>query len=201
MKKINLLILKSFIGPFIATFFVSMFLFLMLFLWKYIDDLIGKGLEWHVVARLLFFSLADLIPNALPLAVLISSLMTYGNLAESYEMVAMKAAGISIYRALMPIFFVMCFLSMVAFYVSNIVMPLANLEAKSLLYDVRQKKPAFDLKVGRFYDGIDNYSIKIGSKAEDNETIKDVLIYERRAGLVSQLNVIKAESGKMKLSD
>ena len=130
-------------------------MFLMLFLWKYIDDLVGKGLEWHVVARLLFFSLADLIPMALPLAVLLSSLMTFGNLSESYEMVALKASGVSIYRALLPAFLIIVFLSVLTFYVSNIVIPKANLEAKSLLWDIRNKKPAFDIKEGIFYNGID----------------------------------------------
>ncbi len=148
MKKINILVIKAFIGPFIATFFISMFLFLMLFLWKWIDDLVGKGLEWHVITRLLFFSMADLIPMALPLAVLISSLMTFGNLSESYEMVALKASGVSIYRALMPAFAIIIILAFITFYVSNIVIPKANLEAKSLLWDVRNKKPAFDLKEG-----------------------------------------------------
>ena len=137
MKKINLLVLKAFVGPFLGTFFISMFLFLMLFLWKYIDDLVGKGLEWHVVARLLFYSLADLIPMALPLAVLLSSLMTFGNLSESYEMVALKASGVSIYRALLPAFLIIVFLSVLTFFVSNIVIPKANLEAKSLLCRLR----------------------------------------------------------------
>ncbi len=200
MKKINLLVLKAFIGPFLGTFFISMFLFLMLFLWKYIDDLVGKGLEWHVVARLLFFSLADLIPMALPLAVLLSSLMTFGNLSESYEMVALKASGVSIYRALMPAFLIIILLSFVTFYVSNIVIPKANLEAKSLLWDIRNKKPAFDIKEGVFYNGIDGYQIKIGSKDKDNETINDVLIYEIKPGY-SELSIVRAESGKMKLSD
>ena len=200
MKKINLLVLKAFAGPFLGTFFISMFLFLMLFLWKYIDDLVGKGLEWHVVARLLFFSLADLVPMALPLAVLLSSLMTFGNLSESYEMVALKASGVSIYRALMPAFLVIVFLSLLTFYVSNIVIPKANLEAKSLLWDIRNKKPAFDIKEGVFYNGIEGYQIKIGSKDKDNETIRDVLIYENKPGY-SELSIVRAESGVMKLSD
>lgn len=200
MKKINLLVIKAFIGPFLGTFFISMFLFLMLFLWKYIDDLVGKGLDWHVVARLIFFSLADLIPMALPLAVLLSSLMTFGNLAESYEIVALKASGISIYRILLPAFIIIIFLAFLTFYVSNIVIPKANLEAKSLLWDIRDKKPAFDIKENVFYDGIDGYQIKIGGKDEDNETIRDVMIYELKPGY-SQLTIINAESGKMKLSD
>ena len=200
MKKVNLLVIKAFIGPFLGTFFISMFLFLMLFLWKYIDDLVGKGLEWHVVARLLFFSLADLIPMALPLAVLLSSLMTFGNLSESYEMVALKASGVSIYRALMPAFVIIIFLAIVTFYVSNIVIPKANLEAKSLLWDIRNKKPAFDIKEGVFYNGIEGYQIRIGKKDADNETIHDVLIYEIKPGY-SELSIVRAESGKMKLSD
>ena len=200
MKKINLLVVKAFIGPFLGTFFISMFLFLMLFLWKYIDDLVGKGLEWHVVARLLFFSLADLIPMALPLAVLLSSLMTFGNLSESYEMVALKASGVSIYRALLPAFLIIVFLSVLTFYVSNIVIPKANLEAKSLLWDIRNKKPAFDIKEGIFYNGIDGYQIKVGSKDVDNEVIRDILIYELKPGY-SELSIIRAQSGKMKLSD
>ncbi len=200
MKKINKLIIKAFIGPFVATFLISMFLFLMLFLWKYIDDLVGKGLEWHVVARLLFFSLADLIPMALPLAVLLSSLMTYGNLSESYELVALKASGVSVYRALLPVFTIIVILAIITFYVSNAVIPKANLEAKSLLWDIRNKKPAFLIKEGIFYNKIENYQIKVGKKEEDNETIRDVLIYEIKPGY-SELNIVKAESGKMKLSD
>lgn len=200
MKKINLLVVKAFIGPFLGTFFISMFLFLMLFLWKYIDDLVGKGLDWHVVARLIFFSLADLIPMALPLAVLLSSLMTFGNLAESYEIVALKASGVSIYRALRPAFVIILFLALLTFYVSNVVIPKANLEAKSLLWDIRNKKPAFDLREGVFYDGIQGYQIKIGEKDKDNETIRDVLIYQMKPGY-SELTIVRAESGKMKLSD
>lgn len=200
MKKINLLVIKAFVGPFLGTFFISMFLFLMLFLWKYIDDLVGKGLEWHVVARLLFFSLADLIPMALPLAVLLSSLMTFGNLSESYEMVALKASGVSIYRALAPAFVIIVFLAFATFYVSNVVIPKANLEAKSLLWDIRNKKPAFDIQEGVFYDGIEGYQIKIGKKDKDNETIRDILIYEAKPGY-SELSIVRAESGQMKLSD
>jgi lipopolysaccharide export system permease protein len=200
MKKVNLLIIKAFIGPFLATFLISMFLFLMLFLWKYIDDLIGKGLEWHVVVRLLFFAMADLIPMALPLSVLLSSLMTFGNLSESYELVALKSSGISIYRALAPVFFVIVALSFITFYVSNTLIPKANLEAKSLLWDIRNKKPAFDIKEGLFYNGIDGYQIKIGKKDRDNETIYDVLIYEIKPGY-SELSIVRAKKGIMKLSE
>jgi lipopolysaccharide export system permease protein len=126
--------------------------------------------------------------------------MTFGNLSESYEMVALKASGVSIYRALLPAFGIILLLAVITFYVSNIVIPKANLEAKSLLWDVRNKKPAFSLKEGVFYDGIEGYKIKIGKKEADNETIKDILIYEVKPGY-SQLIIVRAESGRMKLSD
>jgi lipopolysaccharide export system permease protein len=199
LKKLNLLILKSFIGPFLATFCISMFLFLMHFLWKYIDEMVGKGLETHLVAKLLFFSLPDLIPYALPLAVLLSSLMTYGNLAETSELVAIKASGVSLRKALMPSFGVMIILSILTFYVTNIVIPLANLEFKSMLYDVRSKKPAFNLKEGIFYNEIENFSIKVSKKEPDNQTIRNIIIYEKKPGQ-NQLGIIRAEWGTMKVS-
>lgn len=200
IKKSNLLILKSFIGPFLATFMVSIFLFLMQWIWKYIDDLVGKGLEWHVIARLLIFATANLLSMAVPLAVLISSLMCFGNLTESYEMAALKSAGASLYRILKPAFVAIVLLAISTFYLSNYLVPKANLEFYSLLYDVKQKKPAFNIKPGVFYNEIDNYSIKIAEKGEDNETIKDVIIYEKK-GFDNKLNLIKAEHGKMNLSE
>jgi len=200
LKKLDKLILISFIGPFLATFCISMFLFLMHFLWKYIDEFVGKGLEWHVFARLLFFAMADLIPFALPLAVLLSAIMTYGNLAETSELVAVKAAGVSLFRALRPSFAVMLVLAFITFYVSNIVIPKANLEFKTLLWDVREKKPAFNIKEGIFYSEIQNFSIKIAKKEKDNQTIRNILIYEKKTEN-PQLSVIRAEWGTMKLSD
>ena len=199
IKKSNLLILKSFIGPFLATFLVSIFLFLMQWIWKYIDDLVGKGLEWHVIARLLLFATANLLSMAMPLAVLISSLMCFGNLTENYEMAALKSAGASLYRILKPAFVAIVLLAISTFYLSNYVVPKANLEFYSLLYDVKQKKPAFNIKPGVFYNEIDNYSIKIAEKGEDNETIRDVIIYEKK-GFDNKLNLIKAEHGRMFLS-
>jgi len=116
---------------------------LMQFLWKYIDDLVGKGLEWYVIAELLFYATATLVPLALPLAILVSSIMTLGNLAEHYEIVAAKSAGISLQRLLKPMFFMAIFISMMAFFFSNYMLPYTNLKMGSWLYDVRQQKPAF----------------------------------------------------------
>lgn len=200
MKKLDSLIFRSFLGPFIATFCISMFLFLMQFLWKYIDEFVGKGLEWHVFARLLFFAMADLIPLALPLAVLLSSIMTYGNLAETSELVAIKASGVSLFRALLPSTVVMIVLSIFTFYVSNILIPKANLEFKTLLWDVREKKPAFNIKEGIFYSEIENFSIKISKKEKDNQTIRNVLIYEKKESSPMH-TVTKAKWGVMSLSE
>lgn len=172
----------------------------MQFLWKYIDEFVGKGLEWHVFARLIFFAMADLIPFALPLAVLLSSIMTYGNLAETSELVAIKAAGISLRKALTPSFVVMIFLSLLTFYSSNIIIPKANLEFKTLLWDVREKKPAFNIKEGVFYSEIENFSIKVSKKEQDNQTVRNIIIYEKQQEN-PMLNVIRAEWGVMKLSD
>ncbi|MBU6324788.1 MAG: LptF/LptG family permease [Bacteroidetes bacterium] len=199
MKKLNLLILRAFIGPFLATFAISLFLFLIHFLWKYIDDLVGKGIDTFTLLRLIFYSMADLVPMALPLSVMISSLMTYGNLAESYELVAIRSAGVSLYRVLWPSFLVMLLFAGITFYFTNIVIPRANLEGKSLLYDLRQKKPAFNITEGVFYNQIEGYSLKVGKKEKDDETVRDIMVYEYRQGN-SQLNIVKAEKGIMKLS-
>jgi lipopolysaccharide export system permease protein len=177
-----------------------MFLFLMHFLWKYIDEFVGKGLEWHVFARLLFFAMADLIPYALPLAVLLSSIMTYGNLAETSELTAIKAAGVPLRKVLFPSFIVMLFLAVLTFYTSNVVIPKANLEFKTLLWDVREKKPAFSIKEGIFYSEIENFSIKVSEKEKDNQTVRNIIIYEKKEESPQQ-NVIRAEWGQMRLSD
>ena len=199
LKKLNLLIIRAFTGPFLATFAISLFLFLIHFLWKYIDDLVGKGIDTFTLMRLIFYSMADLVPMALPLSVMISSLMTYGNLAESYELVAIRSAGVSLYRVLWPSFLVMLLFAAITFYFTNIVIPRANLEGKSLLYDLRQKKPAFNITEGVFYNQIEGYSLKVGKKEQDDETVRDIMVYEYRQGN-SQLNIVKAEKGVMKLS-
>src|SRR2546428_8058858 len=143
MKKLHKLIILSYLRPFIATFFIVSFILLMLFLFKYVDELVGKGLEWNTIAELLMYAAASNVPLALPLAILLSSIMTFGNLGEQYELVAIKASGISLARAMMPLVIVMVFMSIAAFYFSNIVMPKSFLKMASLLYDVREKKAAF----------------------------------------------------------
>ncbi|GAB1419685.1 hypothetical protein MASR2M12_24500 [Bacteroidales bacterium] len=157
VKKINLYVLKSYLGPFVLTFFIALFILLMQFLWKYIDDLVGKGLETALIVRLMFYASATFVPLALPLAILLSSLMTFGNLGEHYELVAMKASGISVWKIMRPLVYLSLTISLLAFLFSNNVLPVANLKFQSLLYDIRQQKLAFNIKPGEFYNGIDNF--------------------------------------------
>lgn len=171
----------------------------MQFVWKYIDDLVGKGFDWHIIARLLFYASSTFVPLALPLAVLLSSLMTFGNLGERYEIVALKASGISIKTIIKPMVIFIAILSFIAFLFSNNVMPVANLKMRTLLHDVRQQKPAVSIQPGIFYDEIENYTIKINKKGNDGKTIEDVVIYDHsmQQGNVS---VTVADSGTMQVT-
>src|SRR3954462_14719258 len=148
MRKIDKLVLSSFVGPFILTFLVVVFILLMQHMLKYFDDIIGKDLGWHVVGQLLFYFAIFMTPVALPLAVLLSSLIAFGNLGEHFELTAIKASGISLIRTLQPIFLFVLILTGLAFYANNNLVPKAALEAYSLLYDIKQKKPALDLREG-----------------------------------------------------
>ncbi|MES2808450.1 MAG: LptF/LptG family permease, partial [Bacteroidota bacterium] len=170
MKKIHLLLLKSFIRPFLVTFIIVMFVLLMLFLWKYIDDLIGKGFEWYVIAELMVYASATNVQMALPLSVLLSSIMTYGNLGENYELVAIKSAGISLTRAMYPMFLVVLTLSIGAFFFSDYMLPKANLKYYSLLWDAREQKSANFLPEGVFSSSFPDYTIRVDKKDADGQT-------------------------------
>ena len=191
--------LKSFLGPFVFTFFVALFILLLQFLWKYIDDLVGKGLEGYIIAKLLFYASSTFVPLALPLAILLSSLMTFGNLGEHYELVSIKAAGISLRKAMKPLAILAVLLSIGAFMFSNYVLPVANLKFGSLLYDVRQQKLAFNINEGIFYNGLENVVIQVGRKNKDNKTIYDVKIYDHNKRM-GNTNVTLAKKGVMELS-
>ena len=178
------------------TFFISLFILLMQFLWKYIDDLVGKGLEWHIIGELMFYASASLVSLALPLSVLISSIMTMGSLGEHYELVALRSAGISVGRVMFPLIIFSIAISGLAFYFSNNLLPIANLKMGTLLYDIRHKKPTMDLRPGVFYKGIDNYAIRVGSKGKDEVSLYNVLIYDHTENKGNN-KVIAADSGRM----
>src|SRR5687768_95923 len=149
IKKLDILILKSFIGPFIATFFITLFVLILQFFWLWIDDFVGKGLDGTIIIKLIAYLSATLVPLALPLAVLLSSIMTFGNLGETFELVAIKSAGIGLLRFMRPLLITAIFLSGLAFAFNNNVIPVANLKMRTLHTDIVNKKPAFDLKEGR----------------------------------------------------
>lgn len=196
MKKLNVLIFRSYAGPAVATFFISVFVLLMQFLWRYVDDLVGKGLEWPIIAKLLYYASFTFVPMALPLSILLASLMTFGNLGERYELVAIKAAGISLRKVMMPLIFLSVVLSAGAFFYSNTVFPYANLKFRTTLYDVRQKKLALNIREGMFYSGIEGYVMKIGKKASDGIGIYDVVIFDHTDFMGNNKFTI-ADSGRM----
>lgn len=195
MKKLHAYLVRSFIGPFILTFCITLFVLLMQFLWKYIDDMVGKGLEWGVLLQLVTYWSASLVPLALPLAVLLSSIMTFGNFGEHFELNAVKSSGVSLLRFMMPLIVGVIMLSGAALWFSDKVMPVAQLKAISLLYDIKKKKPTFNLNEGYFNNDIEGFSLKVGSKDEDGKTLYDLLLYDHTAKDGNR-SVIVAERGE-----
>ncbi|RZS97747.1 LptF/LptG family permease [Cecembia calidifontis] len=195
MKKLDKLILGSFIGPFFLTFVVVDFILLTVNMLKYFDEIFGKGLGFMIYMELISYFVISISPMALPLAVLLSSLMTFGNLGEHFELTAIKASGISLLRALRPIGIFVVVLTILAYLSNNYLVPKVNLKTFSLLYDIRMKSPALDIKEGVFYAGIPNYSIKVNQKLDDVR-LKDIIIYDHSEGQ-GNTNVILADSGRM----
>lgn len=200
MKKLYKLVLGTYLGPFIITFLITLFILVMQFLWKYIDEMVGKGLEWGIITELLFYASANLVPMALPLAVLLSSIMTFGSLGEHYELVAFKAAGISLQRIMSPLIVFVFFLSLGAFYFSNSIWPVANLKFASLLYDIRHKKPAIDIQDKVFFKEFDGFAIRVEKNDKKNNLMHDLLIYDHREKNGNS-KVIRAEEGVMQLTE
>jgi lipopolysaccharide export system permease protein len=196
IKKLDQLIIRSFVGPFVVTFFVTLFVLVMQFFWLYMDELIGKGLGIWMIMELLLYISSTLVPMALPLGVLLASIMTFGAMGENFELVAIKSAGISLLRFMRPLFVFMIFVSTGAFFFSNNVIPVANLKALSLLYDLRNSKPTFNIRPGQFNNDIKGFSIRVGSKDQDGKTIRDIIIYDQSSGYGND-NVILAEKGEM----
>jgi lipopolysaccharide export system permease protein len=199
MKKLHILVIRSYLGPLLLTFFIVLFLLVMQFLWKYIDELVGKGLEWYIIAKLIIYASTVLVPMALPLSILLASLMTFGNLGESSELTAMKAAGISLQRIMKPLIYLAIVVSVIAFFFANNVMPVANLKMQSLLYDIRNKQPAFNLKPNTFYNGLKGYAIRVMKKNPKKNMLYKIMIYDYSENKGSRA-VIVADSAKMRYS-
>lgn len=171
----------------------------MQFLWKYVDDMVGKGLEISILMELLMYSAVQMVPLALPLAILISSIMTFGSLGEHYEIVAAKASGVSLMQLLKPMFVASALICMFAFYFSNYILPKANLQQGALLYDVTHKKPALNIQENVFYQGIENYSIRVKGKGKDGQTLYGIIIYDHSDNM-GNIKVMMADSGSMQMS-
>jgi lipopolysaccharide export system permease protein len=201
MKTLDLYVLRSFIRPFVATFLIMVLFLLMQFVWKYIDDLVGRGVEWYYIGELLFYTSATVVPMALPLAILLSSIMTFGSLGEHNEMAALKANGVSLIRAMQPIIFFILFLALCAFLFSNYVIPVANLKSETLLRNITNLKPALNIQQGVFYKGLEGYSIKVGEKYGSNQNqLRNVFIYDH-TDKQGNNKVISAKGGKMSVTE
>ncbi len=199
MKRLHSFILKSFLGPLTFTFFICMFILLMQFLWRYIDEFVGKGLEWTVIVEFMFYISATLVPMALPLAILLASIMSFGNMGENYELIAMKAAGISLQKIMRPLIIMVVLIGLGAFYFSNIIMPIASLKASALLYDIKHQNPELILKEGIFTSDLDGFGIKVNNIDKETGMIYDLLIYDHR-DQQGNTQVTIADSGIMTTS-
>lgn len=197
VKKIDKLLVSNFIPPFILTFFIAQFVLVLQTLWVYIDDIAGKGVGFFLLMELVSYMSVSMIPMALPIAVLISSVMVLGNMAERYELSSFKSAGISLWRIMRPLMVLGFGISVLSFFCSNNLIPISNLKFKSRLYDIRKQKPTLSLEEGMFNDDFRGYSIHIGKKHADHMTIEDVLLYDQTEANHGRLISITANKGKM----
>jgi lipopolysaccharide export system permease protein len=200
IKKLYSFVLKSFLPLFVMTFFICLFIVLMQFLWRYIDDLVGKGLGVDVLGELFFYAALTMIPMALPLAILLASLMTFGNLGEHFELTAMKASGVSLIKAMRPLIVLMVLIAIGAFFFQNNVLPVAQTKMWTLLYSVRQKSPELEIPEGVFYDQIPGYNLFVESKNRDTGTLYDIMIYDISKGS-DNASIILADSGRMAMME
>lgn len=199
IKKLDIFIVKSFFMLFVGTFFICLFIFMLQFLWKYVDELVGKGLEMSVMAKFFFYSALTLVPISLPLAILLASLITFGNFGERYELLAMKAAGISLIKIMRPLVFFVCGLVAISFYFQNVVGPIAQANLGTLIISMKQKSPELDIPEGVFYTTITDYNLKVEKKDRRTGMLYDVLIYNMKDGF-ENAHIIYADSGRMEMT-
>ena len=195
----DLFILQSFLPLFVMTFCICLFIVLMQFLWRYIDDLVGKGLGVDVISELFFYAALTMVPMALPLAILLASLMIFGNLGENFELTAMKASGISLLRTMAPLIVLMVAIATGAFFFQNDVLPVAQTKMYTLLFSVRQKSPELEIPEGVFYDQIPGYNLYVESKNRETGVLYDMMIYDVSRGFENS-SIILADSGKMSIT-
>lgn len=209
MKKLGWVVLKAFVSPFILNFMIWMVILDMQFVWLYVDDFMGKGLEWYIILELLFYASATWVPVALPLSILLASIMAFGNLGEHNELTAMKASGLSLTRIMKPLIVLMVFVSAGAFFFSNNLWPLAKFKMQVLITDIQNTKAGIILKEGIFYNEMENFSIRVGKKSEDGQELYDLVIYDYSGTLKPNKiitdprdykRIIRAQQGKISQS-
>lgn len=197
LRKIDTYIFKRFITLFLMTFLICIFILLMQFLWKHVTELVGKGIGWSVLAEFFIYAIFSIIPMALPLAVLLASLMTFGNLGENFELTAMKAAGISLLRIMRPLIIFISLVCVGAFYFSNYVLPISQTKLWTLIFSLKQKSPEFDIPIGEFYSGINGVNLYVRGK--ENHLLKDLMIYDFSGGF-ENASVTVADSGRVQFT-
>ena len=200
MKTIHKLVLKAYLGPMVLTFFIVMFVLMMNIVWRYIDELVGKGLSAGIIIELMTYFMANMIPLGLPLAMLLAAIMTMGNLGENYELLAMKSAGMSLVRITKPLIILVSVIAVGSFFIGNNLVPYANKKVYSIIYDIRQQKQSLEFQDGLFFNGIDNMSIRVSRQEPETHLLRDVLIYDNRLA-DGNMNTIVADSGYIRLSD
>jgi len=200
IKKLDIFVLKSFLLLFSGTFFICLFIFMMQFLWRYVDELVGKGLEIGVLAQFFFYSALTLIPLSLPLAILLAALMTFGNFGEKYELLSMKAAGIPLLRIIRPLVIFCAMLCGISFYFQNVIAPKAQMKLWTLLVSMKQTSPELDIPEGVFYSDIDGYNIYVKQKDRETGMMKDLLIYNFSEGF-ENAHIIWASEGSMEMTE
>lgn len=199
IKKLDIFIIKSFAMLLAGTFFVCLFIFMMQFLWRYVDELVGKGLELSVLAQFFFYSGVTLIPMSLPLAILLATLITFGNFGERSELIAMKAAGIPLTRVMRPLAVMAFVLAGLSFYFQNVIGPRATTELYALIFSMKQKSPELDIPEGVFYDQIEGYNLYVKQKNKENGMMYGVMIYDLADGF-ENARIIVADSGRMEMT-
>ncbi|MBR7129896.1 MAG: LptF/LptG family permease [Tidjanibacter sp.] len=200
MKTIHKFTLKAFLGPMVLSFFIVMFILMMNFVWRYIDELVGKGLSFDVVVELLFYATANMMPLGIPLATLFAAIMTMGNLGEHNELLAMKSAGMSLPNILKPLIGVVLVVAVSSFFVVNNLVPYSNKKMMAILYDIKQQKETMEFKDGIFFNGIENMNIRVGHQDPDTGLLSDILIYDTRDRHGNMTTTV-ADSGYIYMSD
>ncbi len=200
MKTIHKLVLKSYLGPLVMTFFIIMFILLMNILWRFIDELVGKGLSMSIILELLGYALITMLPMGLPLVMLLAAIMTMGNLGENYELLAMKSAGMSLPKIMKPLIVAVGIMAVGSFFLANNLVPYSYRQMYSLRYDIKQQKQTLEFQDGLFFNGIDDMSIRVGHQDPETGLLTDVLIYDNRS-TDGSMTTTMADSGYIRLSD